>query len=101
MTIIIFNIFSCMEAKYSSECIAKTLQNYPELYKMEEAKVWHTMLQYYCHKNNNYVVRGSVWNVKVWSRGLRQSLSVVMTIIHISKERERAISAQFKKKKKQ
>lgn len=39
MTTIISNIaFSCMEAKYSSECLANTLQNYPELYKMEKAK---------------------------------------------------------------
>lgn len=29
-----------MEAKYPSECIANTLQNYLELYKMEEAEVW-------------------------------------------------------------
>lgn len=43
-----------MEAKYPSECIANTLQNYLELYKKkkkgEEAEVWHTM-HYYWHKN--------------------------------------------------
>ena len=60
MTTVTFqHCFSCMEAKYSSECIANTLQNYPELYKMEEAKMWHTM-HYFLQQNNNYMVRGSV-----------------------------------------
>lgn len=48
-----------MEAKYPSESRANTLQNYPELYKTEEAEVWHTMY-YYWHKNLNYTVTGSV-----------------------------------------
>lgn len=39
MTTIIFqHCFSCKEAKYSSECIANTLQNYPELYKNGRSK---------------------------------------------------------------
>lgn len=56
-----------MEAKYSSECLANTLQNYPELYKMEKAKAWHT-LYYYLHKNNNYYGKSQYKMLKYASR---------------------------------
>lgn len=44
--------------KYSSECIANTLQNYPEFYKMEEAMTHDALLL--TQQNNDYMVRGSV-----------------------------------------